>query len=143
MPDQAVDIPDILKRARTIAVVGLSANPERPSNEVASYLQQHGFRIVPVNPSQAGQRILNEVCHASLTDAAAALKSTGVQIDVVDCFRRSEAIGPIADEAISIGAWCLWMQLGVINEAAAQKARDAELIVVMDRCMKIEHMRVA
>jgi predicted CoA-binding protein len=143
MPDPAIDIPTILKRARTIAVVGLSADPQRPSNEVASYLQQHGFLIVPVNPSQAGQRILNEPCYASLTDAAAALKSTGAQIDVVDCFRRSDAIGPIGDEAISIGAWCLWMQLGVINEAAAQKARDAALVVVMDHCMKIEHMRNA
>jgi predicted CoA-binding protein len=143
MPDSTVDIATILKRAHTIAVVGLSADPRRPSNEVASYLQQHGFRIVPVNPSQAGQRILNELCHATLTDAATALKSSGVQIDVVDCFRRSDAIGPIADEAIAIGASCLWMQLGVINDAAAQKARDAGLAVVMDHCMKIEHMRTA
>jgi predicted CoA-binding protein len=143
MPDIAIDIPAILQRARTIAVVGLSSDSQRPSHEVASYLQQHGFLIVPVNPSQAGRRILGEPCHATLTDAAAALKSTGAQIDVVDCFRRSEAIGPIADEAIAIGAWCLWMQLGVINEAAAQKARGAGLAVVMDHCMKIEHMRNA
>jgi predicted CoA-binding protein len=143
MPDRTLDIPAILKRAHTIAVVGLSSDPQRPSHEVASYLQQHGFLIVPVNPSQAGRRILGEPCHASLADAAAALTPTGVQIDVVDCFRRPDAIGPIADEAIAIGAWCLWMQLGVINEAAAQKARDAGLAVVMDHCLKIEHMRNA
>jgi len=143
VPSIDIDIPAVLKRARTIAVVGLSPDPQRPSNEVARYLQQHGYRIVPVNPSRAGQRILDESCHASLTEAASELKKSGEQIDIVDCFRRSEAIEPIADEAIAIGASCLWMQLGVINEAAASKARAAGLAVVMDHCMKIEHMHNA
>lgn len=128
-------ITDILKRSRTIAVVGLSADSDRPSNEVAHYLQAHGYRIVPVNPAYAGKQILGELCHATLQDAAAA----GEKIDIVDCFRKSEFIGPIVDEAIAIGAPCVWMQLGVVNEAAAAKAQAAGLQVVMDRCTKIEH----
>jgi predicted CoA-binding protein len=125
---------------RTVAVVGLSAKPDRPSHEVAQYLQQHGFRIIPVNPTYAGTPILGEHCYASLTEAATALAPHGIHIDIVDCFRKSDAMLPIAIEAIAIGARCLWMQLGVLNEAAATKARDAGLQVVMDRCMKIEHM---
>jgi predicted CoA-binding protein len=142
MPDLDIEIAALLTRAHTIAVVGLSPDPQRPSHEVASYLQKHGYRIVPVNPAQAGNRILGEPCHASLTDAAAALKQTGATIDIVDCFRRADAIGPIADEAIAIGATCLWMQLGVTNDAAAGRAREAGLTVVMDHCLKIEHMRI-
>jgi uncharacterized protein len=133
-------IADILKNCRTIAVVGLSINPSRDSHEVAAYLQRHGYRIVPVNPTYAGQTILGELCHATLADAAAALKKDNIHIDVVDCFRKSEAIEPIVDDAISIGARHVWMQLGVVNEAAAQKARAAGLGVVMNRCIKIEHM---
>jgi predicted CoA-binding protein len=133
-------IPRILEESRTIAVVGLSTNPARPSHEVATYLQRHGYRIVPVNPMHAGERILGEPCHASLIDAAAAVQRDGMRIDVVDCFRRPDAIMPIAEDAIAIGARCLWMQLGVVNEEAAAKARAAGLDVVMDRCIKIAHM---
>jgi predicted CoA-binding protein len=136
-------IADILQNSRTIAVVGLSTNPDRPSHEVTQYLQRHGYRVVPVNPTHAGENILGEPCYASLIDAAVALKKDGIGIDVVDCFRKSEAIEPIVDDAIAIGARTVWMQLGVINEMAAQKARAAGLCVVMDRCIKIEHMHAA
>ncbi len=132
-------IPALLKQYRTIAVVGLSNKPERPSHEVAHYMQRHGYRIVPVNPSYAGSQILGEECHANLSEAAAALKQQGAAIEIVDCFRKSDAIPPIADEAIAIGARCLWLQLGVSNEAAAAKAKAAGLQVVEDRCIKIEH----
>jgi predicted CoA-binding protein len=135
-----VSIPAILAEGRTIAVVGLSAKTDRPSHEVARYLQTHGYRIIPVNPMYAGARILNEPCYASLTEAAVALVKDNVKIDIVDCFRKSEAIEPIADEAIAIGARYLWMQLGVVNEKAAAKARAAGLAVVMNRCIKIDHM---
>lgn len=129
-------IPQLLSTARTIAVVGLSAKPARASHEVAHYLQQHGHRIIPVNPTYAGQSILGEHCYATLMQAA---REHGV-IDVVQCFRKPEEIVPVAEEAVAIGARCLWMQLGVVNEAAAQIARKAGMMVVMDRCMKIEHM---
>ncbi|HEX2530433.1 MAG TPA: CoA-binding protein [Burkholderiaceae bacterium] len=132
-------IHDVLTTSRTIAVVGLSPKPNRPSHEVAQYLQAHGYRIVPVNPASAGAVILGEPCHATLRDAAAALAQEGASIDIVDCFRKSEAIPPIADEAIAIGARCLWMQLGVVNEQAAQKARAAGLTVIMDHCLMVEH----
>lgn len=123
----------ILKSNRTVAVVGLSANWWRPSYFAAKYMQEHGYRVVPVNP--AYQEVLGEKCYA-------ALKDIPFPVDVVDCFRKSEEIGPLADEAIAIGAKCLWMQLGVVNEAAAAKARAAGLDVVMDRCVKIEHARL-
>jgi hypothetical protein len=129
----------MLARCRTIAVVGMSINPERDSHQVARYLQNNGYRIVPVNPTYAGKTILGEQCHASLHDAADKLENEGRSIDMVDCFRRSDAMEAIADAAINIGAQCLWMQLGVVNEAAADKARAAGLAVVMDRCTKIEH----
>nr|WP_217346257.1 CoA-binding protein [Noviherbaspirillum sp. L7-7A]MBV0880657.1 CoA-binding protein [Noviherbaspirillum sp. L7-7A] len=132
-------IPQLLSTARTIAVVGLSSKPERASHEVAHYLQQHGHRIIPVNPTYAGQSILGEHCYATLTQAT---REHGV-IDVVQCFRKPEEIVPVAEEAVAIGARCLWMQLGVVNEAAAQIARKAGMMVVMDRCMKIEHMALA
>lgn len=133
-------IRQILEEARTIAVVGLSPKPERASHEVAAHLQAHGYRIVPVNPSCAGQQILGEQVYASLSEAAAAV---GVRIDVVDCFRKSEEIGPIAVDAIAIGASCLWMQLGIENQAAADVAAAAGLDVVMNHCMKIEHAAMA
>ncbi|OGB22067.1 MAG: CoA-binding protein [Burkholderiales bacterium RIFCSPLOWO2_02_FULL_57_36] len=133
-------IPDILQRSRTIAVVGLSAKTSRPSHEVADYLQQNGYRIIPVNPAYAGTYILDEYCYASLQEAASALSKEKIKIDIVDCFRKSDAILPIAEEAIAIGAPCLWMQLGVVNEEAAARARENGLEVVMDRCLKIEHM---
>jgi predicted CoA-binding protein len=123
----------ILKQTKTIAVVGLSANWWRPSYFAAKYLQEHGYRIVPVNPQYA--EVLNEKCYPNL-------RAIPFKIDVVDCFRRSEEIPALADDAIAIGAKVLWMQLGVINHAAAEKARTAGLEVVMDRCMKIEHGRL-
>ncbi|WLI89022.1 CoA-binding protein [Massilia sp. R2A-15] len=132
-------IPQILEQARTIAVVGLSPNPERASLGVATYLQRHDYRIVPVNPSYAGQQILGETVYASLPEAAAA----GVRIDVVDCFRKSEDILPIARDAIAVGAGCLWMQLGIENHEAADLAGAAGLDVVMNHCMKIEHLKLS
>ena len=134
-------IPALLKLSRTIAVVGLSEKTSRPSHEVARYLQEKGYRVIPVNPTYAGTHILGEYCYESLRAAAAALGKENVKIDIVDCFRKSEAIPPIADEAIVIGTRCLWMQLGVINEEAAAKARANGIEVVMDRCIKIEHMQ--
>lgn len=130
----------LLGITRTIAVVGLSAKLHRASHGVAEYLQRHGYRIVPVNPTYAGTHILNEHCYATLTLAAAALASQNIKIDIVDCFRKSDAIPAIADEAIAIGAQCVWMQLGIINQEAAAKASASGLRVVMDRCIKIEHM---
>jgi hypothetical protein len=125
----------ILGSAKTIAVVGLSPQWHRPSFFAAKYMQAHGYRIVPVNPTATG--ILGEKCYPSLTEA-----TKDHAIDIVDCFRRTEDIPPIADEAIAIGAKCLWQQIGVTHEAAAAKARAAGLDTVMDRCVKIEHARL-
>ncbi|MHB1123924.1 MAG: CoA-binding protein [Ramlibacter sp.] len=130
----------ILATCRTIAVVGLSPQWHRPSFFAAKYMQAHGYRIVPVNPAAA--EILGEPSHPSVTEAARVLAVKGERIDMVDCFRRTEDIGPIADEAIAIGAKCLWQQIGVVNEEAAARARAAGLDVVMDRCVKIEHARL-
>jgi len=132
---------DILRTGRTIAVVGMSVKADRASHEVAEYMQRHGYRIVPVNPAYAGERILGETCHATLAEADAAVKREGGRIDVVDCFRKSSEVGAAVDDAIAIGAKCVWMQLGVIDEAAAARAEKAGLTVVMDRCIKIEHMQ--
>ena len=123
----------ILAESRSIAVVGLSRNWQRPSNFAAKYLQHHGYRIIPVNP--AYDQVLGEKCYASLADIPE-------PVDVVDCFRRAADIPPLAEAAIAIGAKVLWLQLGVINLAAAQRARAAGLEVVMDRCIKIEHARL-
>ena len=130
----------ILGACKTIAVVGLSPQWHRPSFFAAKYMQGHGYRIIPVNPVTA--QILGENSYHSVTAAAQALAKDGVKIDMVDCFRKTGDIGPIADDAIAIGARCLWQQIGVVNEAAAQKARDAGLSSVMDRCVKIEHARL-
>lgn len=130
------DIPSlrrILAESRSIAVVGLSRNWQRPSNFAAKYLQHHGYRIIPVNP--AYDQVLGEKCYASLADIPE-------PVDVVDCFRRAADIPPLAEAAIAIGAKVLWLQLGVINLEAAQRARAAGLEVVMDRCIKIEHARL-
>lgn len=134
------DLRRILHDCRTIAVVGLSPQWHRPSFFAARYMQAHGYRIVPVNP--AAEEILGERCHPSLQAAADALAARGERIDMVDCFRRPEDIPPLAEAAIAIGARCLWMQLGVIHDAAAARARAAGLDVVMDRCVKIEHARL-
>ena len=134
-------IPEVLRDCKTIAVVGLSSNPEKPSHEVAAYLQGHGYRIVPVNPTYAGNSILGEHCYPTLTQAARSLAEQGVHIDVADCFRQPQYMAEIAAEAVAVRARVLWMQLSIINEAAAAVARRAGLTVVMDRCLKIEHMR--
>ena len=126
----------ILVTCRTLAVVGLSPQWHRPSFFAAKYMQEHGYRIVPINPS--APEILGQRSYPSVTAAA----EDGVKIDMVDCFRRSSDIPPLADEAIAVGAKCLWMQIGIINEEAAAKARAAGLDVVMDRCVKIEHARL-
>jgi hypothetical protein len=137
------DIPTlrrILGTCRTIAVVGLSPQWHRPSFFAAKYMQTHGYRIVPVNPGAT--EILGERCYPSVSEASRALAAEGARIDMVDCFRRSDDIPPLAQEAIAIGAKCLWLQLGVVNEPAAAAARAAGLDVVMDRCVKIEHARL-
>ncbi|MFL9924173.1 CoA-binding protein [Herbaspirillum lusitanum] len=122
-----------------IAVVGLSNRPDRPSYDVTAYMQRQGYRIVAVNPMYAGEQILGEHCYASLSEAAGALVAAGVKIDIVDCFRKSADIPPVVDEAIAIGASCVWMQLGIANDTAAAKAEAAGLKVIMDRCIKVEH----
>jgi len=123
----------ILSQNRVIAVVGLSADWFRPSYFAAKYMLEHGYTIVPVNPRYA--EILGQKCYKSLRDIP-------VRIDIVDCFRKTEDIAPICDDAIAIGAKVLWQQLGVKNEAAAAKARAAGLDAVLDRCVKIEHGRL-
>ena len=129
---EADTIAAILQRCRTIAVVGLSPDPGRVSFAVSRYMQANGYRIVPVNPN-AG-RVLGELCYPSLSEAA-----QHESIDLVNCFRRSEEIAAIADEAIAVGAKAVWMQLGVVNDVAAGKLRAAGLQVVQDRCLMIEH----
>lgn len=127
----------ILRKNSTIAVVGLSAEWHRPSYFAAKYMQEHGFRIVPVNPRYAasGTEILGERCYASLLEIP-------VPVDIVDVFRRSEDVLPIAQQALQIGAHCLWQQIGVANLEADQLVRDAGLDSVMDRCVKIEYARL-
>lgn len=143
-PDTISTLRDVLGRCRTIAVVGLSPQWHRPSFFAAKYMQAHGYRIVPVNPvvAQGGGSILGEICFASLSDAGQAIARQGGRIDMVDCFRKSEDIPPLADEAVAIGARCLWLQLGVFNDAAAERAEAAGLQVIQNRCVKIEHARL-
>lgn len=130
-----MEIEGILRGSRTIAVVGLSDKPERPSYGVASYLLEKGYRIIPVNPRIKDWRGIR--AYGSLREIPA-----GEKVDVVDIFRRSEDVPPIVDDAIAIGARAVWMQLGIVNEEAAARARAAGLGVVMDRCMKVEHARL-
>ncbi len=131
---------DILRRCRTIAMVGASANWVRPSNFAMKYLQAKGYRVIPVNPGEAGGEILGETVYASLAEVPA-------PIDMVDVFRSSEAAGPITDEAIAVagekGIAVVWMQLGVRNDAAAGRAEAAGLTVIMNRCPKIEYGRLS
>lgn len=127
----------ILQDARIIAIVGMSDKPERASHQVADYLIGHGYHVVPVNPALAGQDVLGQRAFATLAEAAASVAPK--RIDIVDCFRKSEDIVAIAEEAVAIKAGCLWLQLDVINEEAASIARAAGLDVVMDHCTKIEH----
>ena len=122
----------ILRESRTIAVVGLSSNPVRPSHGVAEYLQSAGYRIIPVNPNET--EVLGEKSYARLEDVPE-------KIDVVDIFRRAEFVPQVVESAIRIGAKVVWMQLGIENEEAAEKARAAGLVVVEDACMLIEHKK--
>ena len=128
------DIRLVLARTRRIAVVGASARPDRPSYEVTAFLVARGYTVVPVNPGLAGRILHGCTVVASLDDAA--------PLDMVDVFRASDAVAPVADDAIRLGARTLWLQLGVIDHAAAARARAAGLSVVMDRCPKIEIARL-
>lgn len=124
----------MIRESRVIAVVGLSAKPDRPSFRVASYLREQGYTIVPVNP--AFPAILGETCYPSLS-------AVPVPVDIVDIFRASEYVGPIVEEAIRMRARSVWMQMGVVNEPAAARARAAGLPVVMDKCLMQEHRRLS
>jgi predicted CoA-binding protein len=128
------DIRSLLEQTRSIALVGASANPERPSHRVMGKLIAHGYRVIPVNPGLAGQELMGQRVVASLAEAG--------QVDLVDIFRRSEDAGQVVDEAIAAGARAVWMQLGVINPEAAARAEAAGLPVVMDRCPAIEIPRL-
>ncbi len=128
-------------KSKTIAVVGLSKDPSRPSYDVASYLNHHGYRIIPINPTVP--EVMGQKSYESLSRLPDELKT---QVDVVDIFRKAEDVPPIVDQVVELHAKygrpsVVWMQLGIVNEPAAQKARSAGLIVVMDRCMKIEHAK--
>jgi uncharacterized protein len=126
----AEEITKILEDYRVVAVVGLSSKPDRPSNQVAQYLKEHGYRIVPVNPGC--QEILGEKCYPTLKDIP-------FPVEVVDIFRKVDAIPAIVDDALAVGAKVVWMQQGLEEPVSGGKARQAGLAVVMDRCMKIEH----
>jgi predicted CoA-binding protein len=125
-------VAQILRGSRTIAVVGLSSNPMRASHGVAEYLKNAGYRIIPVNPNET--EVLGEKAYARLEDVPE-------PVDIVDVFRRAEEVGALAESAIRIGAKVLWMQLGIENAGAAEKARTAGLVVVEDSCLMVEHKR--
>ncbi|MEK9209836.1 CoA-binding protein [Sphingomonas sp. 2378] len=129
------DIRALLQEARTIALVGASDRPDRPSYGVMKRLQDHGYRVIPVNPQITGEHVHGEFVFRELGQL-------GDPIDIVDIFRRSDAVGPIVDEAIAVGAKAIWMQLGVVNEEAAARAEAAGLKVVMNRCPAIELPRL-
>lgn len=129
------EIAELLKNARTIAMIGASDRPQRPSYGVMKFLQDHGYRVIPVNPQITGEHVHGEFVWRELAQI-------GVPIDIVDVFRRPEAAGEAVDQAIFIGAKAVWLQIGVINEEAAARAEAAGLKVVMDRCPKIEIARL-
>jgi len=129
------EIRDLLTEARTIAVFGCSDRPDRPSYGVSAFLQRHGYRMLPVNPQITGERVHGEYVWRELSQI-------GVPIDIVDIFRRPMAAGEAVDQAIAVGAKAIWMQLGIVNEEAAARAEAAGLKVLMDRCTKIEIMRL-
>ncbi|MEP7208314.1 MAG: CoA-binding protein [Casimicrobiaceae bacterium] len=131
--DDIAGIRRILTTARVLAVVGLSANWYRPSYFAAKYMQDHGYRVVPVNPTY--DEVLGERCYASLADIP-------FPVDLVDCFRHAEEMPGLARAAVAVGARIFWMQLGIRNDTAAALASDAGLEVVQDRCVKIEHARI-
>lgn len=124
---------EILNSSKVVAMVGLSPKTDRPSYTVANYLKEHGYKVIPVNPG--AQEILGETCYPDL-------KSIPESIDVVDIFRKPEDVPAIVEEAIQKGAKVVWMQLGIVNESAAETAKQAGLQVVMDRCMKKEHEKL-
>ncbi len=128
--DDAASIRALLTSARVIAVVGLSGKTHRPSHEVAAYLQRQGYRIIPVNPNET--EVLGEKCYPNLA-------SVPEKIDIVDCFRKTEEIASVLDEAIAVGAHCVWMQLDIADPVAARRAQAAGLDVVMNRCIKVDH----
>ncbi|MBU0680063.1 MAG: CoA-binding protein [Proteobacteria bacterium] len=128
------EIKKILSQSKTIAVVGLSPKQNRPSYDVARYLMDAGYTIIPVNPGQS--EILGQKCYASLLEIP-------LKVDVVDIFRRPEEVGPVVDQAVEIGAKVVWMQEGIVNEPAAAVARAAGLTVIMDRCLKVDHATFA
>ena len=132
---RAEDIAELLTNARTIAMVGASDRPDRPSHGVMKFLQSHGYRVLPVNPQITGEHVHGEFVWRELAEI-------GVPIDVVDIFRRPQAAGDAVDQAIAVGAKAVWLQLGIVNEEAAQRAEAAGLQVIMDRCIKIEIMRL-
>ena len=129
------DIAELLRNARTIAMVGASDRPDRPSNRVMKFLQGQGYRVIPVNPQITGEHVHGEYVWRELGQI-------GEPIDIVDIFRRSDAAGEAVDQAIAVNAKAVWMQLGVINEAAAARAEAAGLKVLMNRCPKIEIARL-
>ena len=135
MSDEISTLRRILQENRVIAMVGLSADWFRPSYFAAKYMQEHGYRVIPVNPRYAGKTLLGETCYASLRDIPD-------KVDLVDVFRKTADVMPIAEEAIAIGARVLWQQIGVKNDKAAAAAGKAGLEAVMDRCVKIEHARL-
>jgi len=137
MADDIQSLRHILGTSRVIAIVGLSADWYRPSYFAAKYMLEHGYTIIPVNPRY--EEILGQKCHRSLRDVA---RECPLKVDIVDCFRRSEDIPPICDDAIAMGAKVLWQQLGVMNMEAAKKAEAAGLQSVVNRCVKIEHARL-
>ena len=130
----------ILRETHTWAVVGASANPDRPSNDISGVLLDQGYEVIPINPRET--EIHGQTVYRDLASAAEAARAAGRPIDVVDIFRRSEEAGVHVDEAIAIGAKAVWLQLGVIDEAAAERAEKAGLLVVMDRCPKVELRRL-
>jgi len=127
----------LLQHYKHVAVVGVSADPYRPSHFVAIYLQAEGYDIVLINPRYAGQTLLGKRVYATLTEA----KEAGETIEIVDVFRKAEDVPPIAEEAIKIGAKVLWLQLGIRNDQVGKKTQEAGLIFVQDRCIKMEHAR--
>jgi uncharacterized protein len=131
--EQVATIRKVLRNSKTIAVVGLSPKPQRPSHQVASYLMSAGYTIVPVNPGQ--DEILGQKSYPNL-------RAIPGSVDMVDIFRRPEAVLPIVEDAIAIGAQYIWMQEGIVNKEAAKKAEEAGLTVIMDRCTKIDHMNL-
>lgn len=132
-----MQIQEILRASKTIAVVGLSDKPDRPSYDVAKYLLGQGYRIVPINPNLPDMEWRGIRAYRTLSEIPKEIK-----IDIVDIFRKSEDVGPVVDEAITIGVKVVWMQLGIVNDEAAAKARNAGLEVIMDKCMKIEHVKI-